>query len=210
MANKEFEDKYYNQGYQVIGGLDEAGRGPLAGPVVAACVVFPSSFNDEIINDSKKLSDKKRRELVNIIKENALDYSISVVDEEIIDKINIYQASRLAMMECIKKLKVNLDVALTDAMPLPDLKIKVEAIVKGDQKSLSIAAASILAKVTRDELMEEYDKVYPEYKFAKHKGYGTKEHLKAIEEFGICKIHRKTYEPIKSMLQPKLELIFDE
>ena len=203
MANLEFEKKYYDLGYKYIAGSDEAGRGPLAGPLVVAACILPMNYENKLINDSKKLTDKKRRILYETIKKDALCYHIEVIDIETIDKINIYQASKLGMKICLEKLSIKPEVALLDAMKL-DLDYPVESIIKGDAKSLSIAAASILAKVYRDDLMLEYAKEYPGYDFENNKGYGTKKHLMALDEIGITPIHRKTYEPIKSMLQPTL------
>lgn len=203
MANLEYEKKYYEKGLNYIAGSDEAGRGPLAGPLVVAACILPKNYKNEIINDSKKLTDKKRRELYEIIKKDALAYHIEVIDIETIDKINIYQASKLGMKICLEKLNIKPEAALLDAMHL-DMDYPVESIIKGDEKSLSIAAASILAKVYRDDLMIEYDKEYPGYDFKKNKGYGTKKHLEALDTIGITPIHRKTYEPVKSMLLPTL------
>lgn len=203
MANLEYESKYYDLGYEYIAGSDEAGRGPLAGPLVVAACILPKGYSNELINDSKKLTDKKRRYLYEIIKKDALAYHIEVVDIETIDKINIYQASKLGMKICLEKLSIKPNVALLDAMNL-DLDYPVESIIKGDEKSISIAAASILAKVYRDDLMIEYAKVFPGYDFEKNKGYGTKKHLEALDTIGITPIHRKTYDPVKTMLLPTL------
>ena len=203
MANLEFETKYYEQGLVYIAGSDEAGRGPLAGPLVVAACILPKGYENELINDSKKLTDKKRRYLYDIIKKDALAYHIEVIDIETIDSINIYQASKLGMKICLEKLKIKPEVALLDAMKL-EMDYPVESIIKGDERSVSIAAASILAKVYRDDLMIELDKEYPGYGFAKNKGYGTKEHLLALDTLGITPIHRKTYEPVKTMLLPTL------
>ena len=199
MANLEYESKYYEKGLTLIAGSDEAGRGPL---VVAACIL-PKGYQHELINDSKKLTDKKRRMLYETIKKDALAYHIEVIDIETIDKINIYQASKLGMKICLEKLSIKPEAALLDAMNL-DMDYPVESIIKGDEKSLSIAAASILAKVYRDDLMIEYSKEYPQYQFDKNKGYGTKVHLEALDKYGITPLHRKTYEPVKSMLLPTL------
>lgn len=203
MANLEYEKKYYNQGLEYIAGSDEAGRGPLAGPLVVAACILPKNYNNELINDSKKLSDKKRRQLYEIIKKDAIAFHIEVIDIDIIDKINIYQASKLGMKICLEKLKIQPQAALLDAMYI-EMDYPVESIIKGDEKSLSIAAASILAKVYRDDLMIEYAKIYPGYDFEKNKGYGTKKHLEALETIGITPIHRKTYDPVKTMLLPTL------
>ena len=203
MANLEYESKYYEKGLTLIAGSDEAGRGPLAGPLVVAACILPKGYQHELINDSKKLTDKKRRMLYEIIKKDALAYHIEVIDIETIDKINIYQASKLGMKICLEKLSIKPEAALLDAMNL-DMDYPVESIIKGDEKSLSIAAASILAKVYRDDLMIEYSKEYPQYQFDKNKGYGTKVHLEAFDKYGITPLHRKTYEPVKSMLLPTL------
>lgn len=203
MANLEFEEKYYEQGLTLIAGSDEAGRGPLAGPLVVAACILPKGYTNDLINDSKKLTDKKRRSLYEVIKKDALAYHIEVISIDTIDEINIYQASKLGMKICLEKLKIKPQVALLDAMKL-DLDYPVESIIKGDERSISIAAASILAKVYRDDLMIEFDKEYHEYQFAKNKGYGTKAHLEALDKYGITPLHRKTYEPIKTMLLPTL------
>ena len=203
MANLEYESKYYEKGLTLIAGSDEAGRGPLAGPLVVAACILPKGYQHELINDSKKLTDKKRRMLYEIIKKDALAYHIEVIDIDTIDKINIYQASKLGMKICLEKLSIKPEAALLDAMNV-DMDYPVESIIKGDEKSLSIAAASILAKVYRDDLMIEYSKEYPQYQFDKNKGYGTKVHLEALDKYGITPIHRKTYEPIKTMLLPTL------
>lgn len=207
MKTKPYETKYFAQGFQFVAGTDEAGRGPLAGPVVAAAVVFPPHFDDPDINDSKALSDAKRRQLFEHIKTHALSYAIAIVDVNDIDHLNIYQASRKAMKIALSQLSVRYEVVLTDAMPLPQEKVIVEALIKGDQKSLAIAAASILAKVTRDNLMIELDKLYPQYGFAQHKGYGTKAHLDALKTYGpLNGIHRKSYKPIANIYHEQLKL----
>lgn len=204
MLNLSTEQRYFDLGYEFIGGVDEAGRGPLAGPVVAACVVISRDFKIddedlEMINDSKKLTAKKREKLFGIIKAKALAVEIGVVDNEIIDKINILQASFLAMRRAIKKLKIEPNYVLTDGkFKIPKLETPQTAIIGGDAQVWTIAAASIIAKVSRDWLMSELDKKYPEYLFAKHKGYGTKLHLEKILAHGPCPIHRRSFEPIKS------------
>ncbi len=197
-----YEKELYEQGYQFIGGTDEAGRGPLIGPVVAACCVLPKDFSLEGLTDSKKLSEKKREQFFPYIKEHALAYGIGIVSPERIDEINIYQASREAMMIAIKEVreKVKLDYVLSDAMPL-ELDIPALPIIKGDAKSISIAAASVIAKVTRDHILEELDLKYPEYGFKNHKGYPTKAHLEAIKKYGLIEGYRKTYGPIKKILE---------
>lgn len=191
----EYERKAQSEGCNFIAGIDEAGRGPLAGPVCVACVVMPLGEEDIIegVNDSKKLSEKKREELFEKIKEKALSYSIEFVDEKTIDKINILQATNLGMKKAVEHISVPIDLLLVDAVTGLDVDCKCLPIVHGDAKSYSIAAASILAKVSRDRLMEKYDEFYPEYHFAKHKGYGTKEHIALLKEFGPSDMHRKTF-----------------
>lgn len=204
MANREYENKYIRMGHRYIAGVDEAGRGPLAGPVVIAAVILPNNYNNPLINDSKKLSQKQRNELYGEIIKNALAYKVVIIDEATIDKINIYQASKLGMINAIKALKHPLDLVLTDAMPIGELKVEVVSLIKGDSKSISIAAASILAKVTRDELMMNLHNLYPQYGFDKHKGYPTKAHLAAILKYGITKYHRLSYKPVASAKQLSL------
>ena len=188
-----YEKEY--EAFSYICGIDEAGRGPLAGPVVAGAVVLPKGCRILYVNDSKKLSEKKRDELFDVIKEEALSYGIGIVSPERIDEINILQATYEAMREAVNKLSVKPDILLNDAVTIPGIDVKQIPIIKGDAKSLSIASASILAKVTRDRLMTEYDSLYPEYGFARHKGYGTKVHIEAIKEYGPCPIHRRTARP---------------
>lgn len=188
---REFEEKYDSCSY--ICGIDEAGRGPLAGPVVAGAVVLPKGKRILYVNDSKKLSEKKRDELFDIIKDEALTYAVGIISPERIDEINILQATYEAMRQAVNKLSVKPDIFLNDAVTIPGIEGKQVPIIKGDAKSLTIASASILAKVTRDRIMVEYDSMYPEYEFAKHKGYGTKAHIEAIKEYGPCPIHRKTF-----------------
>lgn len=199
---KEYENKYYNLGYNYIGGTDEAGRGPLVGPVVCACVVFPKDYVNDEINDSKKLTEKKRERLYDIIMKDALSVGVSIIPPKVIDEINILEASRLGMknayIEANKKIKI--DVLLTDYMDI-DLDIPVEKIVKGDSKSISIAAASIIAKVTRDRILNELDEKYPMYGYKKHKGYPTKAHLEAIKKYGITEEYRKSYKPVQEILE---------
>ena len=198
----EYENSYYEKGYKYIGGTDEAGRGPLVGPVVCACVVLPKDYDNEEINDSKKLTEKKREKLYDIIMKDALAVGVSIISAKEIDEINILEASRKGMKEAYIEAnrKIHIDVLLTDAMNI-DLDIPVEKIIKGDAKSISIAAASIIAKVTRDRLLMELDKKYPEYGFASHKGYPTKKHLEAIEKYGIFDEYRKTYGPVKKIIE---------
>lgn len=196
----EYENKYYNLGYDYIIGLDEAGRGPMAGEIVVAGVIFDEGFYDERINDSKALSHKKRLELYDLVIENAIAYHIEIISVEDVDKLNVYQASKIGMLNCVECLYKENSFILTDAMPLGD-DFKHESIIKGDSLSMSIAGASIIAKVTRDNLMVEYSKVYPEYGFEKHKGYCTKLHKEAIVEYGITPIHRKTFKPVMDLLE---------
>ena len=199
----EYENKYYDEGYKYIAGTDEAGRGPLVGPVVCACVVLPKDYDNEEINDSKQLSEKKREKLYDIIMRDALAVGVSIISAKEIDEINILEASRKGMIESYKEAnkKIKIDVLLTDAMKIDTLDIPVEKIIKGDAKSISIAAASIIAKVTRDRILLELDKKYPEYGFKDHKGYPTKKHLEAIEKYGIFDEYRKTYGPVKKVLE---------
>ncbi|MBP1041714.1 ribonuclease HII [Vagococcus sp. BWB3-3] len=194
---REFERRALQQGYQVIAGIDEVGRGPLAGPVIAAAVILPNNCEMLEVNDSKKLSEKKRDFLFTQICETAVAVGIGIVDEQTIDQINIYQATKLAMKEAIEKLSFTPDYLLLDAMKLEAVPIAQESIIKGDAKSVSIAAASIVAKVTRDRLMKEYGEQYPGYGFENNAGYGTKEHLAGLDELGPCPIHRKTFAPVK-------------
>lgn len=188
-----YEQKYWSAGIDFIAGVDEAGRGPLAGPVVAAAVIFPKNVTIEGVNDSKKLSEKKRGSLFHIIREQALAIGIGVVDHEIIDRINILQASFLAMNRAIAELSVTPQQLLVDGNFFQHETFSVENIVKGDALSHSIAAASILAKVTRDAMMMKLDEQFPEYGFAQHKGYGTKAHIEAIRTYGYSPIHRKSF-----------------
>ncbi len=198
----EFEEEYYNKGYQFIIGVDEAGRGPMAGELVVAGVMFPRDYYDERINDSKQLSKKKRDELYQIIIDNALAYHIEILSVEQVDSLNVYQASKQGMLECIDVIKKENTFVLSDAMPLGD--IEHLAIIKGDQLSMSIAAASILAKYTRDKLMLEHSKTYPQYGFESHKGYVTKKHKEALVEYGICPIHRRSFKPVQEQLEKQL------
>ena len=195
MDELTFEREYFQKGYRLVAGVDEVGRGPLAGPVVAAAVILPLEEEKRIlgINDSKKLSAKKREALAEQIKGRALCYAIEEVGEETIDEINILQATRLAMKRAIEKLTPPPDFVLTDGNMTLDIDIQQQSIVKGDALVASIGAASILAKVYRDALMNSYAQIYPWYGFERNAGYGTKEHIQAIKERGICKIHRKTF-----------------
>jgi len=196
----QFEYAALEQGFELVAGIDEAGRGPLAGPVAVASVILPLGLFLPGLNDSKKVSAKRRESLFEEIKANAIAYNITLVTEDVIDRINIYQATVSGMYKSVLALRPSPHKVLIDAVDLDRLPIPYQPIIKGDSLSASIAAASILAKVTRDRLMLEYDKQYPEYGFANHKGYGTAEHLTAIKKYGPCPIHRKTFEPIASML----------
>ena len=203
MLDLAAEKKVFNLGYKLVAGLDEAGRGPLAGPVVAACVIVDQNFTIppgdlELVADSKKLSAKKRNLIFRAIREKALAVEIGVVDNTDIDKINILQASFLAMRRALKKSPLKPDYVLLDGgLKIPKLNLPQTAIIQGDATVWTVAAASIIAKVSRDWIMEEMDKKYPGYNFAKHKGYGTKEHLEKIKELGPCPIHRLSFTPLK-------------
>lgn len=206
MANKEYENKFKDKGYKNIVGVDEAGRGPLAGPLIIAAVILPSDYENKEINDSKKLTDKKRRELFKIINEVALEIKVLVIEPEIIDKLNIYDATKKGMEEILKLISLPYDAVLVDAMKLDDVSVPTLSLVKGDLLSQSIAAASIIAKVTRDNIMLEYDKKYPQYDFKNNKGYGTKKHLEALDKYGITKIHRLSYKPVILAQNIKLDI----
>lgn len=200
-TSNQYENLYWDKNQYVIG-IDEAGRGPLAGPVVVAGVIFPIGYDSKDIYDSKKLSLKKREELYKVILEDALYYNIQIVDEKDVDKYNIYQATKMANERIVLDSKCQ--VVLTDAMKLQLENYTVYPIIKGDQKSCSIAAGSILAKVTRDHIMDEYDAIYPQYGFKQHKGYPTKAHLQALQQFGPCPIHRFSYGPVMESNQLRL------
>lgn len=200
----EYENKLKEQGYKYIAGTDEVGRGPMAGPLVVACVILPEDEIIEGLNDSKKLTEKKREQLAKIIKEKAIEYQIQYMSVEEVDELNVYEASRQAMMKCIRKMKHKVDYVLSDAMPL-DFEFPCLSIIKGDMKSASIAAASIIAKVERDHYMVELGKQYPMYGFEKHKGYVTKAHLQAINEYGICEHHRVSFAPVKEVILKKIK-----
>jgi len=201
------DEEYYAQGYQYIVGCDEAGRGCLLGPVFAAAVILPKGLESPLINDSKKLTAKKRDEAYDFIIKNAIAYGIASVDADEIDEVNIYNASRLAMQRAIEKLNHDFDLVLTDAMKMPNYSKPVVDVVHGDALSLSIAAASILAKVSRDRLCLELDKKYPEYNIKKNKGYGTKDHLEALKKYGPVKhLHRYTYAPVRACFIKKVSL----
>jgi len=195
----KYEEEAYSKGYERVAGIDEAGRGPLAGPVVAACVMLPRGLKIEGINDSKKLTEAQRERIYKIILEKALSVGIGIVDEKTIDEINILNATKLAMKYSIEQMKQKPDFLLIDAVKLDDIGIPQLPVIKGDSLSISIAAASIVAKVTRDRIMMEYDKVHPEYGFKKHKGYGTRLHIEAIKNNGICPIHRIGF--VKNFIQ---------
>jgi len=189
----EIEHSCFEAGFHLVCGVDEAGRGPLAGPVCAAAVILPPDVQIPGLNDSKKLTDKKRRELFDVITDQAVSYGIALVGEKEIDEINILQATFRAMEQAVARMDVTPDLVLVDGNREPKLRFPVKTVVKGDSRSASIAAASILAKVTRDRLMEQMDQAYPEYGFAVHKGYGTKRHYAALTEYGPSPIHRMTF-----------------
>ena len=195
-----YERLAYQEGASFIAGVDEVGRGPLAGPVVAAAVILPKNIEDLGFDDSKKLSASKREEIYRLIQEKAIAIGIGIVDADIIDQVNIYQASRLAMQQAVSELKIQPDYLLIDAMKI-DVNTPQIGIIKGDAKSISIAAASIVAKQVRDQMMQEFDELYPGYDFSNNAGYGTPKHLEGLKSKGICPIHRKTFAPIKDFLQ---------
>ena len=198
----KYEKGLWQKGYSLVAGCDEAGRGPLFGPVVCAAVVLPHDFSLEGLNDSKQLSEKKREEYYPIIMNNAISVGVSIVSPEEIDRINIYEASRQGMLRAISKLSIKPDYIITDAMPLEGYtNIPYEAIIKGDAKSITIAAASVVAKVTRDHIMYEEAQKHPEYEFDKHKGYPTKKHLEILSKYGIIDGYRRTYGPVKKILE---------
>ena len=204
----QYENELYDKGIKYIGGVDEVGRGPLIGPVVASCVVLPKDFVLEGLTDSKKLSEKKRNLFYDYIINNCVAYGIGIVSPEEIDEINIYEASRKAMLIAINEVRkqLNLEYILIDAMPI-NIDIPTNSIIKGDSKSISIAAASVVAKVTRDKMMYELDKKYPMYGFASHKGYPTKKHIEAIHKYGLIEGYRKTYGPVKEVIDEKISNI---
>ena len=202
----DYEQQYYSKEIKYIAGCDEAGRGCLLGPVVAGAVILPKDFKCDLINDSKQLSEKQREEAYQIIKENAISWAVAEVSAEEIDEINILNASKKAMMLALAKLDHKYDMLITDAVKLPT-DLPFEAIVHGDAKAMCIAAASIMAKVTRDHICYELDKKYPQYEIAKHKGYGTKLHLEKLKEYGPVKgLHRYSYAPVKSLFIEKIQL----
>ena len=199
--NREYEKELNKKGVKIIGGVDEVGRGPLIGPVVACCCVLPDNFELKGLTDSKKLSEKKRNEFYDYLTKNTI-YGLGIIGPEKIDEVNIYEATKLAMMEAINNVKkqIKLEHVLIDAMPL-DLDIPTTSIIKGDLKSISISAASVIAKVTRDNMMIELDKMYPMYGYKSHKGYPTKKHIEAIAKYGLIEGYRKTYGPVKKILE---------
>ena len=191
---KEIEKDLYSKGFKNICGIDEAGRGPLAGPVVVAGVIMPQDSMIEAINDSKKVTEKRREKLYDVIKEEAISYSIAVIDHHVIDDINILNATKQGVTEVVDGLDVKPDLIIVDALTHINTRgIPYEPIIKGDAKCYNIAAASILAKVTRDRIMRQWDEIYPQYGFSSHKGYGTAKHIAAIKEYGLCPIHRLTF-----------------
>ena len=197
---KEYEKELRNKGYKYICGIDEAGRGPLAGPVVVASVIMPENSMIEGINDSKKVSEKKREKLYDLILEEAISYGVGIIGQDEIDEINILNATKQGLTTSLKELTKKPDLIIVDALTHIDtLGIPYESIIKGDAKCYSISAASIIAKVTRDRIMREWDKIYPQYGFAQHKGYGTAAHINAIKEFGPCPLHRRSF--IKNFVQ---------
>ncbi len=189
----EIEHRLYDKGYINIAGIDEAGRGPLCGPVVAAAVILPKDKKIEGVNDSKKLTEKKREMLYDDIMNEAVAVGVGISEVDVIEKVNILNATKIAMKKAIENLKVKPDYCLIDGNQMIDISIDAETVVSGDAKSESIAAASIIAKVTRDRMLIDYDKLYPEYGFAKHKGYGTKAHIEAIKKYGLTPIHRPSF-----------------
>ena len=195
-----YEKELYAQGIELIAGVDEVGRGPLAGPVVAAAVILPKACKIPGLNDSKKIPKSKHKEIYEAVLQNAVAIGIGIKDNQVIDQVNIYEATKLAMMEAIGQLEPQPQHLLIDAMRL-DLPISQTSIIKGDANSLSIAAASIVAKVTRDQMMEEFDRKYPGYDFAQNAGYGTAKHLAGLDQLGVTPIHRRSFEPIKSMCE---------
>lgn len=198
----EYENNLATKGYQYIVGTDEAGRGPMAGPLVVAACLLPINHKILGLNDSKKLSPKKREALYEIIVKEAREYHIEIIDVGEVDRLNVYQASKWGMEQCINQFQLPIDYVLSDAMPL-DIEPEYLAIIKGDAKSASIAAASILAKVTRDRIMIDLDTSYPQYGFKKHKGYVTRQHLLALNEYGICPIHRRSFAPVIHAMRRK-------
>ncbi len=191
---KKIDKEFFDMGMKYVAGIDEAGRGPLAGPVVVACAIMPENSMIEGVNDSKKISESKREKIYDLIIDEAISYGVGIINQDEIDEINILQATKKGLTEAIKSMKIKPNVILVDALNgIETLGIPYKSIIKGDAKSYSIAAASIIAKVTRDRIMREWDKVYPEYGFAGHKGYGTAKHMEAIRKYGLTPIHRETF-----------------
>ena len=191
---KEIEKDLYQKGFQKICGIDEAGRGPLAGPVVVAGVIMPEDSMIEGVNDSKKVSEKKREKLYDLILEEAISYSVAIIGQDVIDEINILNATKQGVTSVVEELEVKPDLIIVDALTHINTKgIPYDSIVKGDAKCYNIAAASIIAKVTRDRIMRQWDEIYPQFGFAQHKGYGTAKHIEAIKEYGLCPIHRRSF-----------------
>lgn len=192
----KYEKELWNNGINYIGGVDEVGRGPLVGPVVTACVILPKDFVLEGLTDSKKLTEKKRNIFYDYIMDHALSVSVGMMDEKVIDEVNIYEATKLAMYQAINNSRIKPEHVLIDAMKLDKLEVPSTSIIKGDAKSITIAAASVIAKVTRDRMMIELDKKYPMYGFAKHKGYPTKKHIEALQKYGVLDNYRMTFHPV--------------
>ncbi|NLD26081.1 MAG: ribonuclease HII [Acholeplasmataceae bacterium] len=205
----QIEQNLHEQGYLHILGTDEAGRGPMAGPLVAAAVILPENYHLDGLNDSKKTSPKMREKLYDIIKKEAIEVTVEIVPVEVVDRINVYQASKQAMLSCIEKMQSRIDYVLTDAMKL-NIDIPCLDIIKGDQKAAAIAAASIIAKVTRDRLMVELDRIYPQYGFKKHKGYVTKYHLEMLAKYGPSPVHRQSFEPVHRITLEQMKLDLDD
>ena len=204
----KYETELNEKGYKYIAGCDEAGRGPMAGPLVASSVILKNGYRLEGLNDSKKLTPKMRDKLFDIIMQDAVEVQVTIVSVEDVDKMNVYAASKYAMTNCVNSFKQKPDYVLTDCMPLEDIEsqgIEVLDLIKGDSKSASIAAASIIAKVTRDRIMDELDKEYPQYGFKKHKGYVTKFHREMLQKYGVSSIHRKTFAPVKEVLEKNIK-----
>lgn len=200
----KYEKELWDNGINYIGGIDEVGRGPLIGPVVTSCVILPKDFVLEGLTDSKKLTEKKREKYYDYIMKHALSVSIGMMDEKVIDEVNIYEATKLAMYQAVNNSKIKPEHVLIDAMKLEQLEMPSTSIIKGDAKSISIAAASVIAKVTRDRMMIELDKKYPMYGFKSHKGYPTKKHIEAINKYGLIDGYRKSFKPISEMFDKKL------
>lgn len=196
-----FDDYYRSKGYKIVAGVDEAGRGPWAGPVVASAVILPQNPKIEGLNDSKKLSASQREKIFNAINAVALSVCVEVVGHEVIDSINILEATYMAMRAAVQKTTIPFSLVLVDGLAVPQAEWPQEPLIAGDSKSASIAAASVVAKVTRDRIMADLALEYPQYNFARHKGYGTKEHCELLEKYGPCPIHRKSFKPVRALLQ---------